>query len=131
MEKYEIEMYEKEDGSCPVAEFLDELELKMWAKVTRNIDVLSEHNLNLREPLVKLVENGIFELRTQSGNNIARVFYFFFIGKKIILTNGFIKKTQKTPRKYIELALAYKADYVQRGEKNEMGRLQAEEIRES
>ena len=131
MEKYEIELYEKEDGSCPVAEFLDELEPKMWAKVTRNIDVLSEHNLNLREPLVKPVENGIFELRTQSGNNIARVFYFFFVGKKIILTNGFIKKTQKMPRKYIELALAYKVDYVQRGEKNEMGRLQTEEVRES
>ena len=131
MEKYEIEMYEKEDGSCPVVEFLDELEPKMWAKVTRNIDVLSDHNLNLREPLVKPVENGIFELRTQSGNNIARVFYFFFVGKKIILTNGFIKKTQKTPRKYIELALAYKTDYIQRGEKNEMGRLQATEIGES
>ena len=131
MEKYEIEMYEKEDGSCPVAEFIDELEPKMWAKVTRNIDVLSEHNLNLREPLIKPVENGIFELRTQSGNNIARVFYVFFVGKKIILTNGFIKKTQKTPRKYIELALAYKADYVQRGEKNEMGRLQAAEAGES
>lgn len=84
----------------------------------------------MREPLVKPVENGIFELRTQSGNNIARVFYFFFVGKKIILTNGFIKKTQKTPRKYIELALAYKADYIQRGEKNEMGRLQTEEVRE-
>lgn len=123
MEKYEIEMYEKEDGRCPVAEFLNELEPKMWAKVTRNIDVLSEHNLNLREPLVKPVENGIFELRTQFGNNIARVFYFFFVGKKIILTNGFIKKTKKTSREYIELALAYKADYVQRGEKNEMGRL--------
>ena len=40
MEKYEIELYEKEDGSCPVSEFLDELEPKMWAKVTRNIDVL-------------------------------------------------------------------------------------------
>ena len=131
MEKYEIELYEKEDGSCPVSEFLDELEPKMWAKVTRNIDVLSEHNLNLREPLVKPVENGIFELRAQSGNNIARVFYFFFVGKKIILTNGFIKKTQKTPRKYIELALAYKADYIQRGEKNEMGRLQAEKVGES
>ena len=131
MEKYEIELYEKEDSSCLVAEFLDELEPKIWAKVTRNIDVLSEHNLNLREPLVKPVENGIFELRTQSGNDIARVFYFFFVGKKIILTNGFIKKTQKTPRKYIELALAYKTDYIQRGEKNEMGRLQAEKVRES
>ena len=76
MEKYEIELYEKVDGTCPVAEFLDELEPKMWAKVTRNIDVLAEHNLNLREPLVKPIENGIFELRTQSGGNIARVFYF-------------------------------------------------------
>ena len=131
MEKYEIELYEKADGSCPVAEFFDELEPKMWAKVTRNIDVLSEHNINLREPLVKPVEGGIFELRTQFSNNIARVFYFFFVGKKIILTNGFIKKTQKTPRKYIELALAYKADYVQRGEKNEMGRVQAAEAGES
>lgn len=32
MEKYEIEMYDKEDGSCPVAEFLDELEPKMVGK---------------------------------------------------------------------------------------------------
>lgn len=131
MEEYEIELYEKVDGTCPVAEFLDELEPKMWAKVTRNIDVLAEHNLNLREPLVKPIENGIFELRTQSGGNIARVFYFFFTGKKIVLTNGFIKKTQKTPRKYIELALAYKTDYVQRGEKNEMGRVQAEKVTKS
>lgn len=131
MEKYEIELYEKADGGCPIAEFLDGLEPKMWAKVTRNIDILSEHNIDLREPLVKPVEDGIFELRTQSGNNIARVFYFFFFGRKIILTNGFIKKTQKTPRKYIEIALAYKADYVQRGEKNEMGRVQAEKVRES
>ena len=116
MEKYEIEMYEKEDGSCPVAEFLDELEPKMWAKVTRNIDVLSEHNLNLREPLIKPVENGIFELRTQSGNNIARVFYFFFVGKKIILTNGFAKKTQETPPTEIELAKKYRDEYFARKE---------------
>lgn len=61
----------------------------MWAKVTRNIDVLSEHNFKLREPLVKQVENGIFELRTQFGNNITRVFYFFFLGKKIVPTNLF------------------------------------------
>lgn len=131
MEEYEIELYEKVDGTCPVAEFFESLEPKMWAKVARNIDLLAFHNITLREPLVKPVEDGIFELRTQVGNNITRVFYFFFTGKKIVLTNGFIKKTQKTPRKYIEVALEYKADYVQRGEKNEMGRVQAEKVTKS
>ena len=131
MEEYEIELYEKVDGTCPVAEFFESLEPKMWAKVARNIDLLALHNITLREPLVKPVEDGIFELRTQVGNNVTRVFYFFFTGKKIILTNGFTKKTQKTPRKYIELALAYKTDYVQRGEKNEMGRVQAEKVKKS
>lgn len=76
MEEYEIELYEKLDGTCPIAEFLENLEPKMWAKVARNIDLLALHNITLREPLVKPVEDGIFELRTQVGNNISRVFYF-------------------------------------------------------
>ena len=83
MEEYEIELYEKIDGSCPIAEFLDELAPKMWAKIARNIDMLAEHNINLREPLVKPLEEGIFELRTQQGGDITRILYFFYVGKKI------------------------------------------------
>ncbi|MDY3304250.1 MAG: type II toxin-antitoxin system RelE/ParE family toxin [Clostridia bacterium] len=52
------------------------------------------------EPL----EDGIFEIRTIMGSNIARVLYFFVIGRKIIMTNGFIKKTRKTPRQEFETA---------------------------
>lgn len=115
MEEYEVELYKKPNGTCPIAEFFESLEPKMWAKVARNIDLLALHNITLREPLVKPVEDGIFELRTQVGNNITRIFYFFFIGKKIVLTNGFIKKTQKTPRKYIEVALEFKNEYLNRG----------------
>ena len=42
---------------------------------------------------------GIFELRAKVGSDITRVLYFFYVERHIILTNGFIKKTQKTPRK--------------------------------
>ena len=58
--------------------------------------------------------NGIFELRTKQGSEITRVLYFFFVGNKAVLTNGFTKKTQKTPKSEIELAEKYKADYERR-----------------
>ena len=53
-------------------------------------------------------------MRISASRDEARIFYFFLIENKIILTNGFIKKTQKTPRKEINRALEYKADYERR-----------------
>ena len=52
--------------------------------------------------------------RTKQGSDITRVLYFFIIGKKAVLTNGFIKKSQKTPKEEKELAKKYKADYERR-----------------
>ncbi|MEE3452987.1 type II toxin-antitoxin system RelE/ParE family toxin [Dialister sp.] len=42
--------------------------------------------------------------------------YFFFIGRRIVLTNGFVKKTQKTPPEEIERAKRCRADYLRRKE---------------
>lgn len=39
-------------------------------------------------------------------------------GQKRIFTNGFVKKTQKTPRKEIETAIRYRADYLKKRRKN-------------
>ena len=61
----------------------------------------------------------MFELRTKQGSDITRIMYFFFIGNKAVLTNGFTKKTQRTPKSEIELAKKYKADY-ERRQKNEL-----------
>lgn len=76
-------------------------------------------NLNTRYSLkgtsLKLSE-GIFELRAEVGSDITRVLYFFYVERHIILTNGFIKKTQKTPPKEIERAKKYRADYLRRKE---------------
>ena len=52
----------------------------------------------LREPYSKHLDDGIFEIPGKVGTDIARVLYFFYYGKKIVMTNGFIKKTQETPK---------------------------------
>ena len=64
------------------------------------------------------LQDGIFQLRTQLGNNISRILYFFYYGSEIVITNGFIKKTQETPQKEIETAKKYRVDYLERRNKN-------------
>ena len=95
---YEIILYDTEDGRCPVQELLDSLEPKLLAKTLRTIDLLEMNGPLLREPYSKPLENGIFELRTKQGSDITRVLYFFIVGKKAILTNGFIKKRRRHQR---------------------------------
>ena len=111
---YEINLFDPEDGTCPVREFLDSLEPKLLAKTLRTIDLLEINGPLLRDPYSKPLENGIFELRTKQGSDITRVLYFFVVGKKAILTNRFVKKSQKTPKAEKELAKKYKADYERR-----------------
>jgi len=111
---YNIYFYEKLNGKIPVKEFLNKLNTKMKTKALREIVLLREHGRDLKEPHVKYMKKGIFELRVKTGSDISRIFYFFFSGDKIILTNGFIKKTQKTPVKEIEKAIEYKSEYIRR-----------------
>ena len=110
----EIEFYDTEDGKCPLREYLDSLEPKLLAKTLRTIDLLENNGISLRGPYSEPLGDGIFELRTKQGSDITRVLYFFFVGNKAILTNGFTKKTQKTPKSEIDTAKKYKADYERR-----------------
>ena len=104
--RFEVEFYEKENGNQPVREFIISQEKKMIAKILDMINLLQD--------------NGLFELRIKSGSNISRIIYFFYVDRRIILTNGFVKKTQKTPRIEIDKALRYKYDYLNRsGDSNE------------
>lgn len=57
---------------------------------------------------------GIFELRAKVGTDISRVLYFFYYEGRIVLTHGFIKKTQRTPAGEIEKAKIYRRDYIER-----------------
>ena len=108
---FDIEYYVLPSGEKPVERFLDSLDLKMRVKALGSIEILAEFGNALREPYSKAMGGGLFELRIRFAGDIARIFYFFVVGNKIILTSGFVKKTKKTPPNEIALALKYKADY--------------------
>lgn len=118
MQEFEVIFYKKENGEEPAKDFLINLDPKMRAKIARAISRLEKNGTELREPFSKHLEDGIFELRATFSSNISRVLYFFFTGHTAILTNGFIKKTQKTPRSEIERAKRYRDDYINRRNKN-------------
>ncbi len=114
MHRFEIEFYETESGLQPAREFLESLNPKMRAKIVMTIELLQDNGYELREPYSKYLNEGIFELRAKVGSDATRVLYFFYVDKHVILTNGFIKKTNKTPFKEIERAKKYRADYLRR-----------------
>ena len=111
---FNLELYETEDGKEPVAEFLDSLDHKMNAKLIGLMELLEEKGPELRAPYTAPLGDDIFELRCKLGNNITRVLFFFFIGKQIVVTNGFVKKTQKTPPAEIKLAKDRRKDWIRR-----------------
>ncbi len=118
---FKIEMYETDDGKKPVREFLLALDTKMRAKVLRNLKHLQKNGPALREPLSAPLGDKIFEIRTQAEGNITRVLYFFYVGRTIILTHGFTKKTPKTPPSEIKRAKQYRKLYIERKERKKNG----------
>ena len=119
MNNFNVEFYTRKDESKPAKEFLLNLDKKMLAKIMGEISLLEEYGNLLREPYSKHLEDGIFELRAKVGNDISRVLYFFYYEQRIILTNGFIKKTQRTPKNIIETAKKYRNDFLERNDNNE------------
>ena len=112
-----IEFYEI-DSKCPVEEFLESISnQKLKEKTLRNIYELSLLGRNSRPPLSAHIRDGIFELRTKQSSNIDRIFYFFVIGNKIIMTNGYIKEKQKMDEEEFNRAKEYMNEYLNRSNK--------------
>ena len=121
MEKnYQVSFFEKDDGTFPAEEFINALEIKLSAKVYRILSMIEENGPELREPYSSHLNDGIFEVRARVGTDLARVLYFFVIGKRVIATNGFVKKTQKTPPSEIVKAKIYRREFLEKeAQKNE------------
>ncbi|MFT3945983.1 MAG: type II toxin-antitoxin system RelE/ParE family toxin [Agriterribacter sp.] len=92
--------------------FFDKQNKKVKAKIVWTFDLVEEMQ-RVPETYLKHIENtdGLYEIRVQLGSDIFRIFCFFDKTQLVVLANGFQKKTQKTPKKEIELALKIKAEY--------------------
>ena len=112
--KFEVAFYETASGERPAEQFIAEQEAKMRAKILRTLKILEEQGNELRMPYSEHLEDGIFQIRAKVGSDISRVLYFFVVERQIIVTNGFVKKTAKTPPSEIAKAKKYRADYLKR-----------------
>ena len=114
----EIIFYRTQTNECPIEQFLDSLNSKQAQKVTWVLQLVEELELVPATYLKKLTNtDDLWEIRIQQGNNIFRLLGFFDAVNFVILTNGFQKKTQKTPKAEILLSEQRKKDYLTRKNK--------------
>ena len=93
-------------------EFSDGQPEKVKEKIDYVLFVLT-HVDRVPEKFLKHLEGqkGLYEIRVEGGSNIFRIFCCFDKGKIVVLFNGFQKKTQKTPKGEIELAVKLMKEY--------------------
>jgi phage-related protein len=108
--------YLTDSGKSPVEEFIKSLNQRTRQKFFACVSLLEEYGKGLPGPHAKYIGNGIYELRVRGQEGHIRVLYFFFQRKEIIFTNGFIKKTNKVPKKEKDLAELRKQSYLERTE---------------
>ena len=101
-------------GRRPAEAFIKSLHVRSRAKFFSVVELLEEFGRRLSFPHAKYIGDEIFELRFESVEGAIRVLYFFFDGEKVVLTNGFVKKSDKTPQKEKETAMGRREIYFQR-----------------
>lgn len=85
---------------------LVQLPRDMQAKFEHITMMIKDFGLEaMREPYVKHIEGKIWEIRLKGQSGIARSLYLTVRGKRLVILRTFVKKTQQTPRKEIEIAL--------------------------
>jgi phage-related protein len=107
-----IDFYKAVTGVSPVEDFIDTLSDTQTKKILWVMKLVKELDTVPSQYFTKLVNtDDIWEVRVQIGGNIFRLLGFIEGDRLIILTNGFQKKTQKTPRREIELAETRKREH--------------------
>lgn len=111
---YTIIYYKTWRGEIPALEFIDTLTVKVQSKIRKQILLLSYEGPKLKRPYADYLRDGIYELRVKFSPNEYRVLYFFYQRTNIILTHGFVKKSDRVPDSGIEKAIKFKLEFKQR-----------------
>ena len=114
---FDVQFYAGADGSQPIVDFLEELRTTSPALHKLLVAGLVRLKDSGRHgpPLTEMVDtkHDILELRVGDAN-IARAFFFFQQGQRIVVTHGYVKKRQKVDPRELERARRYKQDWERR-----------------
>ena len=114
----QVAFYRNASGSSPVEEFLDSLPSKAAQKVVWVLSLIEELEIVPAKYFKKLEGHpGVYECRVDFGGNTYRLMGFFHEGRFVVLTNGFQKKSQKTPPEEIDLCVKRMKEFLGRGGK--------------
>jgi len=92
---------------------IDALPVGIRASYARLTELLEEFGLELRMPHSRAIGGGLFELRPRGREGIARVFYCTKVGRKIIILHSFIKKTNETPKRELDIARRRRTEVIE------------------
>lgn len=107
-------LYRTKKGKSQVDDFIESLTGKEQGKVYAWIGELKQQGPTLPRPYADLLKDGIHELRLKLKGEQNRILYFFCFKNYVVLTNTFIKKTDKVPEKQIKIAKNCREDFLLR-----------------
>lgn len=120
MRNFICKYYVTPGNRVPVEEFVDSLNERGQKKFYYFIELLEARGHLLSLPHAKYVGDSIFELRFFAEEGAIRILYFFFDAQDVILTNGFVKKSNQTPQQEKNLAIERRKEYLERKTKENL-----------
>lgn len=103
--EWTVEFYREENGEQPVLDFVRSFNKSDRIRIGQHIEALRILNITARAPLVEPIEGKLWELRIKIDRNAYRMLYFLCTGNIVVFLHGFHKKTRKTPKREIDVAM--------------------------
>jgi hypothetical protein len=111
---WKVIYYENSKNYSEVYEYIGSLRINHQAKILNWIEKLEELGPNLPRPYADFLKDDIHELRIKLSGDQIRVLYFFCYKDFIVLTNHFVKTTDKVPENEIRKAIKIRDDFLSR-----------------